>query len=76
MTREETLQVVPLIQELADRHIVIVVEHDMTFVDRLKALVIVLHQGKVFAQGAINELRKNETVIEIYLGRRKHVGDS
>jgi urea transport system ATP-binding protein len=55
---------------------VIVVEHDMTFVDRLKSLVIVLHQGKVFAQGAINELRENEAVIDIYLGRSKHVGDS
>jgi branched-chain amino acid transport system permease protein len=76
MTRGETLQVVPVIQQLADRHIVIVVEHDMTFVDRLKALVIVLHQGKVFAEGAINELRENEAVMEIYLGRRKHVGDS
>jgi branched-chain amino acid transport system permease protein len=76
MTRGETLQIVPVVQQLADRHIVIVVEHDMTFVDRLKSLVIVLHQGKVFAQGAINELRENEAVIDIYLGRSKHVGDS
>lgn len=75
MTRGETLQIVPVVQQLADRHIVIVVEHDMTFVDRLKSLVIVLHQGKVFAQGAINELRENEAVIDIYLGRSKHVGD-
>lgn len=75
MTRGETLQVVPVVQQLADRHIVIVVEHDMTFVDRLKALVIVLHQGKVFAEGAIHELRENEAVIDIYLGR-KRVGDS
>jgi urea transport system ATP-binding protein len=65
-----------MVQQLADRRIVIVVEHDMTFVDRLKALVIVLHQGKVFAQGAINELRKSDAVIDIYLGRSRHVGDS
>jgi branched-chain amino acid transport system permease protein len=76
MTRAETLQIVPVIQRLADRHMVIVVEHDMPFVDRLKALVIVLHQGKVFAKGTINQLRENEAVTEIYLGRRKHVGDS
>jgi branched-chain amino acid transport system permease protein len=76
MTRAERLQVVPMVQQLADRRIVIVVEHDMTFVDRLKALVIVLHQGKVFAQGAINELRKSDAVIDIYLGRSRHVGDS
>jgi branched-chain amino acid transport system permease protein len=76
MTRAETLQLVPVVQQLADRHIVIVVEHDMVFVERLQALVIVLDQGKVFAQGAIEELRKNEAVVDIYLGRRKHVGDS
>jgi ABC-type uncharacterized transport system ATPase subunit len=67
---------VPVIQQLADRHMVIVVEHDMAFVDRLKALVLVLHQGKVFAQGAIEDVRRNEAVVDIYLGRRKHVGDS
>jgi branched-chain amino acid transport system permease protein len=76
MTRGESLQVVPVVQQLADRHIVIVVEHDMTFVDRLKTPVVVFHQGKVFAQGTINELRENEAVIDIYLGRRQHVGDS
>jgi len=69
MTRGETLQLVPVVQQLAERRIVIVVEHDMTFVDRLKARVIVLHRGKVFAEGAIDELRKNEAVVGIYLGR-------
>jgi branched-chain amino acid transport system permease protein len=76
MTRGETLEIVPVVRQLANRHIVIVVEHDMTFVEQLKALVIVLHQGKVFAAGAIDELRRNEAVADIYLGRRKHVGDS
>jgi branched-chain amino acid transport system permease protein len=76
MTRGETLQIVPVIQQLADRHMVIVVEHDMAFVDRLNALVLVLHQGKVFAQGSIEDVRRNEAVVDIYLGRRKHVGDS
>jgi branched-chain amino acid transport system permease protein len=77
LTRAEALQVVPMVQQLADRHIMIVVEHDMTFVDRLKeTLVIVLHEGKVFAKGAMNELRKNDAVIDIYLGRSRHVGDS
>jgi branched-chain amino acid transport system permease protein len=76
MTRAETLELVPVVQQLANRHIVIVVEHDMTFVDRLKAFVIVLHRGRVFARGAIEELRKSEAVLDIYLGRSKHVADS
>jgi branched-chain amino acid transport system permease protein len=76
MTTGEALELAPVIQQLADRHIVIVVEHDMTFVDRLKSVVIVLHRGKVFAQGTIEELRTNGAVLDIYLGRSKHVGDS
>jgi ABC-type uncharacterized transport system ATPase subunit len=55
---------------------VIVVEHDMTFVDRLKAPVVVLHQGKVFAEGGIDELRRNEAVLDIYLGRSQRVAGS
>jgi branched-chain amino acid transport system permease protein len=75
MTRGETLQVAPLVEQLGDRHTVIVIEHDMTFVDQLKAPIIVLHQGRVFAEGRISELRDDEEVIDLYLGRRKHVGD-
>jgi branched-chain amino acid transport system permease protein len=69
MTRGETLQVVPVVRQLAQLHIVIVVEHDMTFVEELKAPVVLLHQGKVFAEGSIEELRANEAVLDIYLGR-------
>lgn len=76
MTRGETLQIVPVVQQLAQRHTVIVVEHDMTFVDRLGAPVIVLHQGKVLAEGQMNELRRNESVLDIYLGRGSHAGGS
>ena len=76
MTSAERLIVVAMVQELADRHIVIVVEHDMAFVESLQAPLIVLHQGKVLAQGTIGELRGSEAVIDIYLGRGRHAGSS
>jgi ABC-type uncharacterized transport system ATPase subunit len=75
MTRGETLQIVPAVRQLAERHIVIVVEHDMTFVEELKAPVVVLHQGQVFAEGSIEELRANEAVLDIYLGRAQGAAD-
>jgi branched-chain amino acid transport system permease protein len=73
MTNEETRELSTLVRALARHTTVIVVEHDMEFVRTLKGHVTVLHQGEVFAEGNIDELRANERVLDIYLGRRKHV---
>jgi branched-chain amino acid transport system permease protein len=70
MTREETERTANLIQQLAQHATVIVVEHDMDFVRKLAAPTIVFHQGQVFAQGSIEELRQNQRILDIYLGRR------
>ena len=32
--------------------------------------VTVLHQGSVLCEGAVDEVQKNEKVIEVYLGRK------
>ena len=69
MTREETLRTVELVRQVATRSTVVVVEHDMEFVRRLGAPVTLFHEGKVFAQGSIEDLRKDERVLDIYLGR-------
>ena len=45
----------------------------MEFVRKLKTEITVLHQGAVFAEGNIEELRRDERVLDIYLGRRKSV---
>ena len=39
---------------------------------RLDVPVTVFHQGTIFAQGSLNELRRDERVLDIYLGRRAH----
>ena len=46
-----------------------VIEHDMDFIGRLCDPVIVMAEGSVLAEGAADEIMKNEAVIEAYLGR-------
>jgi len=73
MSRQETARTAQLVSALGEHVCVVVVEHDMEFVRRLDVPVTVFHQGSVFAQGSLAELRQDERVLDIYLGRRKHV---
>jgi branched-chain amino acid transport system permease protein len=72
MTREETARTAELVTALGEHLSVVVVEHDMEFVRRLDVPVTVFHQGSIFAQGSLEELRRDERVLDIYLGRRAH----
>ena len=45
------------------------IEHDMDFISRLCNPVIVMAEGSVLFQGKAEEVKKNEKVIESYLGR-------
>ena len=45
-----------------------VIEHDMDFIGRLCDPVIVMAEGKVLAEGTMDEIKSNEQVIEAYLG--------
>jgi branched-chain amino acid transport system ATP-binding protein len=45
-----------------------VIEHDMDFIARLCDPVICMAEGRVLAQGTVDELKNNERVIEAYLG--------
>jgi branched-chain amino acid transport system ATP-binding protein len=47
---------------------ILVVEHDMAFVRQIAERVTVLHFGRVFAEGSIDEITANEEVQSIYLG--------
>jgi urea transport system ATP-binding protein len=61
---------VELLIALKDKHTIIVVEHDMDFVRALESPVTVLHQGKVLAQGNMNEIQNDPKVVEVYLGEK------
>ncbi|MDA9678922.1 ABC transporter ATP-binding protein [bacterium] len=45
------------------------IEHDMDFISRLCEPVIVLAEGSVLFEGNADEVKKNEKVIESYLGK-------
>ena len=45
------------------------IEHDMDFISRLCDPVIVMAEGSVLFQGTSEEVKKNDKVIESYLGR-------
>jgi urea transport system ATP-binding protein len=70
LTEEETLRTVALVRNLrrADRAIV-VVEHDMDFVERIADRVTVLHEGRTLFEGSMAKARADERVVDVYLGR-------
>ena len=45
------------------------IEHDMDFISRLCNPVIVMAEGSILFEGTSDEVKKNEKVIESYLGR-------
>ncbi len=69
MTREETHRTVEMINTASHYTTVVVVEHDMEFLRDLDAPVTMFHQGQVFAEGSIEELRQDERVLDTYLGK-------
>ena len=58
-----------LIRRINRTHTVVVVEHDMTFIQALDCHVTVLHEGSVLAEGSLPTVQANPQVIEVYLGR-------
>ena len=51
------------------------IEHDMDFISRLCNPVIVMAEGSVLFEGTSDEVKKNEKVIESYLGRGSKLKD-
>ena len=46
----------------------VVIEHDMDFIEKLCDPVICMAEGRVLAEGTLEEIKANEQVIEAYLG--------
>jgi len=68
MTPQETERTARLLLSLMAEHTVIVVEHDMEFVRSIARRVTVLHEGRVLAEGNMDEVQSDPRVIEVYLG--------
>ncbi|WP_296422874.1 urea ABC transporter ATP-binding protein UrtD [Yoonia sp.] len=69
MTSQERAHTTDLLKRAAKTRAVVVVEHDMEFVRRLDCKVTVLHEGSVLAEGSLDHVTANQTVIDVYLGR-------
>ncbi len=70
MSAEETGRTAEVLKHLnATGLTVLVVEHDMAFVRDVAETVTVLHQGRIFAEGSVDEITSSEEVKSIYLGR-------
>ncbi|GLU28316.1 ABC transporter ATP-binding protein [Brucella sp. NBRC 12950] len=70
MTPDETFATGEMVQQLNAQGVtVLAVEHDMAFVRQIAQQVTVLHFGKIFAQGSIDDIVKDDRVAAIYLGQ-------
>jgi urea transport system ATP-binding protein len=72
MTDDETMALAALLDRLRGTCSMIVVEHDMEFVAALAGAhsrVTVMAEGRVLAQGTLDDVKRDEAVIESYLGR-------
>ncbi len=69
MSDSETARTGELLTELAKQSSVIVIEHDMHFVQQIaQEKVTVLVQGKILTEGTFEEVKNNQDVIDCYLG--------
>ncbi|WP_295892047.1 urea ABC transporter ATP-binding protein UrtD [uncultured Vibrio sp.] len=68
MTHQEMDRTSELLNSLAGKHSVVVVEHDMDFVRSIASHVTVLHQGHVLAEGTMDQVQAHPEVKQVYLG--------
>jgi urea transport system ATP-binding protein len=67
---DETRDTARFLRDLKGRVTVVVIEHDMAFVRELSARTIVMHHGSVIASGPFEAIENDDTVRDVYLGRR------
>jgi len=68
MSRFESLSMIDLIQQLAQKVTIVLIEHDIEFVMKVSDSILVIHYGEKIAEGAPADIEKDQEVQRVYLG--------
>lgn len=68
----ESGMILDLLERLPDAMSIVFIEHDMNLVFRFARRISVLVEGAVLVEGSVDEIRKDQRVRDVYLGRRHH----
>jgi urea transport system ATP-binding protein len=68
MSVSERKKTAELLNKIIKDRSVLVIEHDMGFVEDIAHKVTVLHQGRVISEGSMAHVKADPRVVEVYLG--------
>jgi urea transport system ATP-binding protein len=68
MSVAERKKTAELLNRITEGRSVLVIEHDMQFVEDIAHRVTVMHQGKVLSEGSMAKVKNDPKVVEVYLG--------
>ena len=68
MGSDEVERTVSLLRAINARTTLVVVEHDMQFIEMIAGMVTVFHQGRILVEDTMENVLKNSLVKEVYLG--------
>ncbi len=70
MTRQEVARTAEIIREIGRDRSMIVVEHDMQFIQMIASRVTVFHQGLILAEDTMDNILADQRVRDVYLGKQ------
>jgi branched-chain amino acid transport system permease protein len=70
LTKQERTQIGEIFVELSSRYrmCLLLVEHDLDFVQQISSRIVVLHQGRIVMDGGVEEVVNSEIVRAVYAG--------
>jgi branched-chain amino acid transport system ATP-binding protein/urea transport system ATP-binding protein len=70
MSAQDVDRMTKIIYELTQTAAVVIVEHDMQFIRSIAETVTVFHQGAVLMEDHIDRVMSDQTVRNVYLGKK------
>ena len=74
MTKQEVARTAEIIREIGRDRAMIVVEHDMQFIQMIAHRVTVFHQGRILAEDTMDNILADVQVRDVYLGKQAGAG--